>query len=45
MMAWLRRDRMANNRAVVLDIDTIVIASYDAAGVITPGAGVTIAAQ
>lgn len=39
------RDRMQNDKALVIDVDGTVIASYTATGTVTGGVGVTVAVQ
>lgn len=41
----VRRDKLENNKAVVIDVDGTVIASYTVAGALTPGVGVTATVQ
>ncbi len=41
----VRRDRAVNTLALEMRVDGVLIASYSAAGVITPGAGVSVSIQ
>lgn len=41
----IRRDRMENDKALVIDVDGVVIATYTAGGVVSGGVGVTVTVQ